>query len=164
MFTSCEGENDNHQYIGSEKYYFDFDEVDHYSLNMDIKDIDSKSDSGFAIINQLYIEYKNISDTLYIDSLNQKAYTNIKVKPNLLEPLREFFKDKSHQEALYTNCIPWYSDILVFKKNNTITGVAKVNFKCMQHNIIGSMTNTEEFGQSGDYDSLKTLLNKNTGL
>lgn len=166
--TSCSQETkteviEDHSYKGSGEYYYDFDEIDHYSLALDIKDVNKKANNPRVTMNVLYSESKSISDTLYIDSLPHLNFNRYSINKNMFKPIREIFRDKNQPEIISTTCIPWFSDILVFKKTKSITGVAKICFHCLKHNIVGSAIGNNGFGQSGDYDKLQELLKKNKG-
>ncbi len=59
-------------------------------------------------------------------------------------------------------CAPEYRDILIFKKNEKISGVAKICLSCSQFYLISSKKeiSTDNFGTEEEYKSLKKLFSK----
>ncbi|GAL87792.1 hypothetical protein B739_0247 [Sporocytophaga myxococcoides] len=154
---------EDYSYKGSGKYYFDFDAIEHYSLAIDIRDVDKKANNPRGTMEVLYRESEFISDTLYIDSLTDLNFNKYSINKIYFDSINQIFRDKYQPEIMGTTCIPWFSDILVFKKSNSISGVAKVCFHCLKHNIVGSKTETRGLGQSNDYEKLEQILIKNKG-
>ena len=169
LFCSCRQEsdletNEGFSYKGSGEYYFDFDQIDHYSFDLDVKDIKNKAIITPSTWGFLYSDIKALNDTMFIDSLILNNFSIYEVNPSFFESIKEISMDKNHDEIMTTDCIPIYRDILVFKRNKTIIGVVKICLECSMHSITGTTINTIGFGQSGDYDSLKSILDKNTLL
>ena len=59
-------------------------------------------------------------------------------------------------------CAPEYRDILVFRKNNEISGIAKICLSCGQLYFISSKKEiqTENFGIEEEYKSLERVFKK----
>lgn len=146
-------------------YYFDFDEVDHYSISIDedvLFDLEERND--LSTNERLKIDVilndtpEKFQDTSFISKLTKIGFTKHKVAENKHPELSEIFRDKSHKEVYALACIYVYRDVLIFKKSDSIVGVAKVCFDCLNSQILGTSVNTSEFGQSGDYGKLHRLL------
>lgn len=85
---------------------------------------------------------------------------SLQIDQSKFEQIDKIFREKIVFNKIETACIPWYNDILIFKKKGEIVGIAKINFDCGTNIIIGTNANTENFGQEGDYEKLKELLKK----
>ncbi len=66
--------------------------------------------------------------------------------------------DKPVSEILEGFCLPVFRDILIFKKRHKVIGIVKICFGCEKAVIVGSQANTIGFGQDGDFQKLKKLL------
>lgn len=148
----------------SKKTFFDFDEVIHYRIEIDenkllIREEDNLS-SDEQLQNDLIILDKPevISDTMFVKNLQEIGFSKTNILENKFEELNELFSLKNPKEHLSNSCIAVYRDILIFKKNNKVIGVAKICFDCDQSQIIGTKINTMNFGQDGDYEKLYKLL------
>lgn len=146
-------------------YYFNFDQVDHYSIEIDestLFDLEEKTNlsRNEQLKVDLIVNYKpeSIEDTLFVPKLEQFGFTKQKVPDEKFAALKELFREKSHKEVYHLLCIHVYRDVLIFKRNDSIIGMAKICFECLDSQIVGTTANTSEFGQSGDYGKLRKLL------
>jgi hypothetical protein len=147
------------------KKYFEYDEILHFKNDVDealIGDLynnKSKLDSlKFGVI--LDDIPKSIVDTTYLNILQDIGYTKTTIDQKKFKAIDEIFTEKKHPEGTYFSCIYVYRDILVFKRKSKIVGMAKICFDCGGSQIFGTKSNTEEFGQSGDYESLAEILER----
>jgi hypothetical protein len=148
-------------------YYYDFDKITHYSINIgeseffEIVGKNSKSKKEQLLINILLNETPTtIRDTLFLNKLNDIGFVEKTISKGRYENIKEIFCEKTHFKNEATSCIAVYRDILVFKKNSKIVGIAKICFECGKDYMVGTNANTSEFGQSGDYEKLYELLNQ----
>jgi len=149
-------------------YFFEFDELFHYrtEINQSVL-LAREGDKNLSPNEQLQIDLiirekpYSIEDTLFITQLEDIGFKKKKIHKNQFEIINEVFKEKEDYGALAIiyECIPKYRDILIFKKNDKIIGMAKVCFSCDQNKIYGTTANTEKFGLDGDYAKLNELLN-----
>lgn len=158
LLTSCG------QQLG-EYYFEDFDQVDHYSIEIDSGELfDTIDEPNLTEDQQLRQDIiindtpSSLSDTLFINELEKIGFEKNKITGKKIQSIRDIFREKSHSESLGMSCVAVYRDILIFRKNGKIVGIAKVCFSCLQHQIHGTSANTFEFGQSGDYEKLKSIL------
>ncbi len=146
--------------------YFDFDAVEYYSVvigedslwAMYEKENKSKNEKK---LKELLLDYPatgTISDTSMLNGIEEAGFKKKNILPEKFADLNKIFCERRHEIAQYAACKPIYRDILIFKKTNHTVGLARVCFKCNLSEIIGTIRNTEEFGQSGDYDRLEKLL------
>jgi hypothetical protein len=145
--------------------YFQFDKIEHYYLEIEenqIWDIEKKKIKTNKEKRQLelLIEYTpdKLSDSLVLKDIGKLDFVTKEIPTNKFGQINEIFCQRNHGETIAMACIAIYRDILVFKKNNKIVGIAKICFECDQHVISGTIVNTDEFGQSGDYGKLYKLL------
>lgn len=145
--------------------FFVFDKVEHYKL-ADSTGIDEfhKYRNNSALdsfrLGVVRNEIPNsLSDSSFIEKLQKIGYSDITVPEEKFQILNEIFSEKKVKNTVDYACVPVYRDILIFKKENKISGIAKICFECLQHRIYGTKKSTEEFGGDGDYQRLDSLLN-----
>lgn len=157
LLTSCGQESGD--------YYFEFDQVDHYSIEIDEGELFERMDDpdltpSQELQQELIINDtpKSLSDTLFIAELENIDFRKTQITGDKIESINEIFKEKSHDESLAMACIAVYRDILIFRNKGKIVGISKICFTCLQHQTLGTKWNTSELGQSGDYAKLKAIL------
>jgi len=150
------------------KVYFDYDAIDHYHINMDensimaLDTIPNRSKKDQLKLDILINKTpKNINDTEFIKSLEKIGFKKSVIKNQNLKKINDIFIEKTVSENIEYACVPIYRDILIFKKQKAIIGMAKICFDCHQKHIVGTNANTENFGQDGDYPKLLQILSTN---
>lgn len=150
--------------ITGEKY-FEYDEIEYYQNEIvedqieELYDNQKKSVKDSLKMGVILGEIpKSITDTNFIDNLKSFGYTKSKIEPKKFDKIDEIFTEKKHSESYATACIYIYRDILIFKRKSKIIGIAKICFGCDANVIVGTKSNTEEFGMSGDYQKLRKIL------
>lgn len=145
--------------------YFLFDKVDHYYINIDEttvwdilkkEKVTAKEKKRFDLLTGNTLQ--KLSDTIFLENIEKLDFKKTELPATKFRQIDEIFSEKKHHEAYSTTCEAVYRDILVFKKEDKIIGTAKICFGCIQSIITGTSANTDEFGQSGDYDKLFKLL------
>ncbi|MCF6142532.1 hypothetical protein L1S34_14665 [Flavobacterium sp. K77] len=150
--------------ITGEKY-FEYDEIEYYQNEIEEDQIEELYDNQKKSVKDslkmgviLGEIPKSITDTNFIDNLKSFGYTKSKIEPKKFDKIDEIFTEKKHSESYATACIYIYRDILIFKRKSKIIGIAKICFGCDANVIVGTKSNTEEFGMSGDYQKLRKIL------
>ena len=150
--------------ITGEKY-FEYDEIEYYKSDIEedqigeLYDNQKKSKEDSLKMGIILGEIpKSISDTNFINNLESFGYTKSKIEEKKFNKIDEVFIEKKLSEVYETACIYIYRDILIFKKKSKIIGIAKMCFGCDANVIVGTKSNTEEFGMSGDYEKLREIL------
>ena len=145
--------------------YFQYDQIEWYRNSIpedqvwNILQKKNRSDAEIKAFHLLVRGVVNkISDTLILSDLESLGYKKKFLNSNKFSEIDKIFCKRKHREVLYTSCEPVYRDILVFKNQNQIKGVANICFNCGQNIIFGTTKSTSEFGQSGDYQKLLQLL------
>ena len=147
--------------------YFESDVVEHYFINIsenDILKIGKKNSptkeeklkrnlfiSGYP---QTIVE-NNFEENLKKFKFKKEVFTEVKKKE-----LDNIFCEKDSSQTSFSSCIPYYRDILIFKKDNKTVGIAKVCFGCGIIQFTGSKINTQGFGIDSDRKKLEKLLKK----
>lgn len=118
---------------------FEFDEAIHYSITD--KQIDE-------IINK---DTLNNFDAIFMGDYPTNIYNEklFSLKSLLL------FEINPKLYGTVSACAPSYRDIIILKKDNKISGIAKICFECEQYYFIG---NSFYFSDFDEYDDLKELL------
>lgn len=161
VLFSCNSANET----GS--YFFDFDELIHYRIEIDENVLIEKEDNeSISPEEQLQIDLiimdkpNSIDDTSFVAKLENIGFEKTQVDKSQFEKINEIFREKEVDEAIAYSCIAVYRDILIFKKNSKINGIAKICFSCDQNRMYGTTANTINFGQEGDYTKVNKILNK----
>ncbi|BFM42885.1 hypothetical protein CFS9_15260 [Flavobacterium sp. CFS9] len=152
-----------------EKTFFDFDNVEYYSLNKS-KEEEISRNSNIGVRDSIFesVFYKDYPDTLnssvFLKMVNSDGFSRFELSEKDVEYLRnDVFIEKISLKMFELNkaCAPEYRDILVFKKNSKISGIAKICLWCGHFYFISSKKNiqTEEFGTEKDYEALKKIFN-----
>ena len=148
------------------KPFFDFDELNHYKIEIDENELLEREEDNLTkdekLQNDLIIMDKpdNISDTSFIRQLEKIGFNKNIVSEAKFEKINNIFSVKQPKESVAYSCIAVFRDILVFKKNNKIVSIAKICFSCDQNRILGTEKETINFGQEGDYGKLWKILNE----
>lgn len=147
------------------KPYFDFDEIDHYFLNISretLSEIEQKKTKTYLKEKQSNWLRQYGPDSLpdaEIDyELTFAGYVKKEVPSAVFPVINDIFCERPHEPGPASGCIPEFRDILLFKKEKQLVGLAKICFTCHKHSIIDTNLNTSEFGQSGDYEKLFNIL------
>lgn len=145
--------------------YFDFDKASLYTIKIADTAIERLSISELAndklLLNILISkEAITINDTDTIQSLKKIGFVKQVVDTSKYDTLKNIFTYKEHDHVDVTNCWTMFRDVLVFEKENTITGVAKLCFTCYESVISGTAHDAQYFGQSGDFPTLRSLLGR----
>ena len=153
-----------------EKMFFDFDSVEYYSLNKskeeEMGENNSKSiDKG--IFDKIFFDDypEKVNNTVFYKTINSDGFSKSELSQKDVEYLRsDIFLEKLSLKILENvyACSPQYRDILVFKKNKEISGIAKICLSCRQFYLISSKKEiqTENFGTEEEYKSLEKLFQK----
>lgn len=170
--TNLDSEKVNFKVIKQEvkitgEKYFDFDELIHYKSDFEedkigeLFDNQNKSEIDKLKYGVLLDEIPNsINETDFISKLESIGYSKKVIKKSEFNSINKIFIEKKHAEPMYSACVYVYRDILIFKKKSKIIGIAKICFGCGANRIYGTKSNTEEFGQGGDYEKLEKILYK----
>ena len=170
MIWSCNSKSEllnNSTDIKIGEKFFDYDEIEYYSTNIDeekigkLLDNQTKSEIDSIKMGVILDDIPNsISDLSFIENLERIGYKKSKVDKSKFNDIDKIFVEKSVKEITATLCIYVYRDILIFKKEGKVVGTAKICFDCLAHQIKGTKVNTDNFGQDGDYGKLATILRK----
>lgn len=143
------------------KPFYDYDEIEwyNYKRNLDSIPPDLKNNEFLIEVFQgsTFSKIKDVSKLNYlsVDDFNKSIVPNSKY-----EQLNKLFcyNENKGIEGFTTACIPFYNDILVFKKESKIIGIAKICFKCQQSTFTESKSNTAAFGSFDEIIKLEKIL------
>lgn len=147
--------------------FFHYDEIDYYHIEKEegeIKDLIEAQDK--SKIDRLKFEVivdetpDNLQDKDFLNHMDEIGYSKKKIDSTKFEALNKIFIEKPYEDGTARACIPIYRDILIFKKNDKITGMMKICFNCHQYRILGTKANTDNFGSYGGYLLLWDIISK----
>lgn len=143
--------------------YFQFDSVEHYSLNIDESIFlnDNINEDITELYDYLVGEKINeLKDTNQLSELVRLGYQKSILPSSKNAELTRLFSEKGKTIPIVLDCEPMYRDFLVFKRKNKVVGIAKICFQCDQSRFIGTSRNTNGFGRNGEFEKLKNLISK----
>lgn len=148
--------------------FFEYDAVDHYILT-DTGEI--MYPPAFGEKSKPFDDYrraiilgnfpKSIADSTFVRDLKKIGYNKKQVSEQYFPELDKIFSYQRAFSLTSTACSPIYRDLLIFRNNNSIVGIAKICFECEQYEIVGSKVDTQNFGQNGEYELLQKILKQN---
>lgn len=137
--------------------FFEFDEIVHYSINDNNQNANKDNDT---FQNWYYRDFPNsLNDDLssVSDLLNYGYNYNI-IPFNKYSQINKIFSEKELREGRTIMCTPKYRDILFFRKNKKIVGIAKICFECEKCQIVGTKKNTISFYNPENFKKLYKIL------
>ncbi len=157
VFICCTREQKKQPYSNQ---YFDYDEVEYFHLDVTHQAMKNMTtEVRYKDLLELLTEpIKSVSDSALFRTLYTYPFKKKLIPSTKFKALDSIFQVKKHQAVESFACIPTYRDVLIFKKAGQVIGIAKICFECNKHSIVGTNLDTDEFGQSGDYKKLATLL------
>ncbi|MBC7424924.1 MAG: hypothetical protein H7321_00195 [Bacteroidia bacterium] len=145
--------------------FFFYDKIEHYRITVSEGKIwDLESNENRTPEEDKYLEMLSryfpdeLEDTMILKDLEKFGYKKALVSREKFDKIDEIFCSRYNRDDDKYSCLTVFRDILIFKKENEIIGVAKVCFNCGQNHIIGTNNETLYFGNNGDYDRLYELL------
>lgn len=151
--------------VSTDLPFFHFDKVEYYHPTITKEELHSiimkpnKTREEQALLQIVTGDIPvSIKDTMFIKNmeiLNFKKDT-IDTKMNL--KISHLFSLREATESKPKTCNTEFSNILIFRRNNHIIGMAKIDFNCMKHQMIGERYNDSKFGLSGEYKELEKIL------
>ncbi|MFP3592845.1 hypothetical protein [Chryseobacterium sp. SIMBA_038] len=174
LFCGCKKENisgaNSKEVIPKEvkygKTFFDYDQIDYYSINLGegkIKELYENQDKSKVDKYKYTVTIdetpETITDLDFLNYMEMIGYVKKKIDKSKFPQINKIFVEKTASDGYAAACIPVFRDILIFKKQEKVIGIAKICFSCHQYRIIGTHANKENFGTNNDYEKLEFILN-----
>lgn len=102
----------------------------------------------------------SIKDTLFIKNMEILNFKKEILDPKIHSKISHLFSFRETGQPIVSKSNAEYLDVLIFRKNNKIVGMAKVSFEGLKHQMIGERYNDSKFGQSGEYKELENILSQ----
>lgn len=165
LLLSC---NDNKKTSGNHDLpFFLFDQIEYYHTTMSKKDLqtielnEEKTRKEQALLQILTGNIPvSIKDTLFIKNMEILGFQKDTIDYKLNSKISHLFSFRETDEPVVTKCHSGFLDVLIFRKKTKIIGIAKINFECSTHQMIGERYNDSKFGQFGEYEELKKILSQ----
>lgn len=150
--------------------FFNFDEIIHYNLTDKMKDefsrirqSENKTEEE-GRFHKLYTGHypQGLNEKYFFQDLAKYYVQKKDINKKYFSEIDSIYSEKYYGEYVIAGCIPFYNDILIFKKNNNVVGISKICFQCNLQETLGTKLNTEQLGQNGDYEKLQNILKKNS--
>ena len=154
-----------HTATGKCKPYFQFDQVEHYNMQIDEQRVMALEQKKRKTKKEEWVlqvvagnTQDQLADTAILKKMQQLGFKKKVIAKSKLQDIAKIFCEKQHDEMIAFTCMPIYRDVLVFTRSGRTVGTARICFACDQHHITGTTANTTGFGQSGDYERLSKIL------
>lgn len=145
--------------------FFEYDEIDYYQIEIEMEDAANlyKFKKRSNIDNLRYQVIcnnipENIDDLDFLNFMNEIGYRKQSINTSDFSSVDKIFVEKPAGEMMAAGCIAVFRDILIFKKNKLVTGIAKICFSCHKYQLVGTEAQTENFGSNDDYSKLAGIL------
>lgn len=128
-------------------------------------DLDTVFNAPKSIRRQLLLDVltsytpESLKDSVFVAQLEDIGY-NKKVLPDSInESLNKIFSERAYDEDYAAPaCMPYFRDVYVFRKNNKITGVAKICYGCGFSYFTGTDAVTQNFGRHNELKHLEKIV------
>lgn len=165
LLFSC---NENKKTSGNhDQPFFYFDQIEYYHADISKKDLqtiemkEEKTRKEQALLQILTGNIPvSIKDTLFIKNMEILGFEKDTINNQLNSKISHLFSFREIVNPVPAACNSEFRDILIFRRNNKIIGIAKISFECLRHQMIGERYNDSNFGQSGEYNELEKILNQ----
>ncbi|MCZ8170011.1 MAG: hypothetical protein O9297_07840 [Flavobacterium sp.] len=154
-------------FVNSNINLFEFDTVIHYSKNITGDSISyiynkEKSDPKYKLYRKIFeSEYpKKLSEKSIEKELVEFGYIANVLSQTQKKDINFLFSKYVNDEYIFQGCIPVYRDILIFKKNEEVIGIAKICFDCKMLYIVGSNKKYSNLVDFSEFKKLNDLLKK----
>ncbi len=149
------------------KSFFSFDSVEYYTSNFhdsSLPDLNyDKLKSALDSLKKIVLleeESNKISDFSLVNKLPKIGYEKKNIDKAKYSAIDSIFTETSKKREIWSGYPRIYRDILLFRKHDSLIGVAKICFSCSDSYVIGSSANTHDFGSTGEFGRLITILKK----
>ena len=141
--------------------FYVYDKIEWYSYKRNLDSIppDLKDNAFLVGVFQGSI-FTKIKDSDKLALLSSDDFNKSIVPISKYDQLNRLFcyNENLGVEGIATACLPFYNDILIFKKESKIIGIAKICFKCQQFTFTESNTNTNAFGAFEEIIKLEKIV------
>jgi hypothetical protein len=147
--------------------FFKFDQIEFYHtpiakdslLVIEMKQDKSKKEKALLQIVTGDVPV-SIKDTLFIKNMEILNFKKEILDPKIHSKISHLFSFRETGQPFVSKSNAEYLDVLIFRKNKRIVGMAKVSFEGLKHQMIGERYNDSKFGQSGEYKELENILSQ----
>lgn len=147
-----------------EKFY-DSDKIEHFYLDISEEKVifllrkENKNTDLNNLVELLTSNYPTtISEPNFEDELLKNKFIKTELSEIKKKEIDNIFRQKDSAQVDFSSCLPYYRDIFILKKNDSIIGIAKVCFGCGVSQFKGTKINTEGFGLKSELKKLEKII------
>jgi hypothetical protein len=140
---------------------FDYDRIEYY--NSDVDDFNGSILNGKDSIKVIMLNnyFTEINDSINLNQI-ENYYKKNELSLKALEFIKSYIcKTKINLNNDYSECMPIFRDIIIFKKQSKTVGILKICFDCNLSNIVSSEYNSYLFNID-ELDILEKFLIEKT--
>lgn len=124
---------------------FEYDQIDYYHLDIDNFNGHKTSQKDTIKRNIVNDYFNTISDSLNLEKIGN-YYAKIKLNEKSLKFINSYIcKTKKTSDEYFSECMPIFRDILVFRNKSKIVGINKICFECNVSNLVSTQYNSYLF-------------------
>lgn len=171
LITSCNSEdqieNGSKNSEDYKEYYFDFDKIEHFHVHTHNSirlsgAKDTLTEDDYKLLSGL-VDFNipsSLSDTFFLSKIEEIGFTKREISETKNDSINELFRRKAFDmNYSFSPCMPIFRDILIFRKQHELVGIAKICFQCKYITVHGTEVDTKFFGSFDGYEKLFKLLN-----
>lgn len=136
---------------------FEYDLIEYYTLNLDNLDnrlLVQKDTVKRKILNDYF---KDIKDSINLKHV-EKYYIKSELNLQTLKFVKSYIcKNNINSNNWFSECMPTFRDIMIFKRQSKTVGIIKICFECNISNVVSSEYNSEMFNDE-EMDILEKFL------
>jgi hypothetical protein len=147
------------------KKFYECDKIEHFYLNiseekvMKLLRIENKTKNETILQKLLVMNFpESITETNFESILLKNKFIKTELNKKKKIEIENIFSQKDSLKTEFSSCIAFYRDVFVFKKNNSIIGIAKICFGCGISQFRGTKVDTEGFGLYTELDKLEKII------
>ncbi|RKS21763.1 hypothetical protein CLV94_2398 [Flavobacterium endophyticum] len=147
------------------KKFYDSDKIEHFYLNisedsiLNLLKLKNENKDQKKLRQLLVSDYPDsVSEPNFETDLVKYKFTKTELSELKKKEVEKIFSQQDSTPAEFLSCVPYYRDIFIFKKNDSIVGIAKICFDCGISTFLGSNVDTGEFGLRSELNKLEKIV------
>ena len=146
-------------------HFVEFDKIEYYYLETNsevLYDLERKENKNK--VEQTFIDLiiwdtpESLQDTSFVKILSQMGFKRTTISSSNESRLDKIFFKDPDPNNIEMACIDFFRDILIFKKNNSVRGIVKIDTYCGKIRIVRSNSVSSRQRSSQDFRDLIEIL------
>ncbi|HAS39864.1 MAG TPA: hypothetical protein DCS93_05265 [Microscillaceae bacterium] len=141
-----------------------YNKLEWYSISLEKTAAIEKKEVGLSAKEKKFAQVlmanqpKSLRKADFIKALEGFGFVKQQVPSKKFAGINELLFSEKSEGRRTTSCEPFYRDILVFRRDARLVGIAKICFECNKSYMVGIEHQTRNFGKKNDYEDLEKIL------